>query len=293
MKSRQITSDKFEIKKSGIKEIEAELKSHVSSLSFPMDSWLEDCLLFKCVIYKLMCRNVCVGYAAQMEQNLQFFHVKKKYFRYAPTLLEKFISEYAITKVYVMTQDSLLCALIAEWEYKKEKQACFFTDSGKTAKPVTEMTQPVFRIAANTDAGRIRRMSGKFFDDKNCGFSCLEERIAAGMIFMLENKRNLLGCGVIEKGMVFQHCVSIGMFVNRKYRGKGYAGIILLKLKAWTYKNGFTPVAGCWYYNTLSRKSLEAAGMVATSIGFTAFLKGKEKLPLWTGNPPGEAVGTK
>jgi hypothetical protein len=33
--------------------------------------------------------------------------------------------------------------------------------------------------------------------------------------------------------------------------------------------------------------------MVATSIGFEAILKGKEKLPLRTGNPPGELVKEK
>ena len=83
------------------------------------------------------------------------------------------------------------------------------------------------------------------------------------------------------------------MFVNREYRGKGYAPLILLKLKEWCYSNSFKPVAGCWYPNTLSRKSLERAGMIAVAIGFEAILKGKEKLLLRTGNPPGELMKEK
>ena len=62
-----------------------------------------------------------------------------------------------------------------------------------------------------------------------------------------------------------------------------------MNLKEWAYKNNLRPVSGCWYYNTLSRKSLESVGMIATSIGYEAILKGKETLPqLRTGNPPGE-----
>ena len=285
--------NKFEITESSIKEIDKVLKSHIKSLSYPMDSWLEDNLLFKATIYKLMCGNACIGYAAQLKQTLQFFYVRKTYFRYAPALLEKFITDKAVVKVFVMTQDSLLCALISEWEYEKRKQACFFTDSRRPIKPVTTFGNAVFRIAAATDTRRIRGVAGKFFDDKSGGFSCLEERIAAGMIFVLEDKNKLLGCGIIEKGLICHDCVSIGMFVNRKYHGKGCATTILLTLKEWAYQHGLKPVAGCWYYNTLSRNSLEAAGMIATSIGYQAVIKGKEILPVRTGNPPGELVEEK
>jgi GNAT superfamily N-acetyltransferase len=83
------------------------------------------------------------------------------------------------------------------------------------------------------------------------------------------------------------------MFVNRDFRGQGYAPVILVKLKEWCYQHNLKPIAGCWYPNTLSRKSLEAAGMIAISIGYEAILMGKEKLPLRTGNPPGEQVKEK
>ncbi len=85
-------------------------------------------------------------------------------------------------------------------------------------------------------------------------------------------------------------CVSIGMITCREHRQKGVAQTILWNLKEWAYSNGLRPVAGCWYYNVLSRRSLEAAGMIAASKGFNAVLPGKEELPLRTGNPPGEIV---
>ena len=288
MKSRQ-TTDQFEIKKSNINEVDALIKAHIKSLAYPLDSWLED-QLFNSTVYKLMYGRRCIGYAAQKKQTLQFFYVRKKYFRYAPALLEKFVAENGIKRVFVITQDSLLCALVAEWECTKEKHACFFTDGGRKEIPETNA---IFRPAASADTRSIRKVAGKFFDDTSGGFSSLEERIAAGIIFVLENKKDLLGGGIIEKGLICRDYASIGMFVNRDFRGKGYAPVILVKLKEWCYQHDLKPIAGCWYYNTLSRKSLEAAGMIAISIGYEAILKGKEKLPLRTGNPPGEPVKEK
>ena len=282
MKSKQLT-DQYEIKKSNLKEVDLLVKAHAKSLVFPMDSWLED-QLFNSAVYMLIYGRKCIGYAAQKKQTLQFFHVRKKYFRYAPALMEKVVADNNIERVFVMTQDPLLCALIAEWEYTKEKHACFFSDSGRKEIPETNA---IFRIAGINDISKIRRGTGEYYNEKSGGFSSLEERIAAGTIFILEDKHNLLGCGNIEKGRVCLDCASIGMFVNRDFRGQGYAPVILVKLKEWCYQHDLKPVAGCWYYNTLSRKSLEVAGMVATSIGFEAILKGKEKLPLRTGNPPG------
>lgn len=116
----------------------------------------------------------------------------------------------------------------------------------------------------------------------------LEERIKGQTIFLLEDDDELMGCGIVERGRLFPECVSIGMITCREHRQKGVAQTILWNLKEWAYSNGLRPVAGCWYYNVLSRRSLETAGMIAASKGFNAVLTGKEELPLRTGNPPGE-----
>ena len=51
--SINLVVDKVEIVKSNIKEIDELVKSHIESLSYPMDSWLEDRLL-ESDIYNLM-----------------------------------------------------------------------------------------------------------------------------------------------------------------------------------------------------------------------------------------------
>ena len=185
-----------------------------------------------------------------------------------------------------MTQDSLLTTIIAEWDYEKEKQACWFTDSGKLGNMDTKVNHALFRTATEKDTERIRQIPGEFFDEVSGGFDCLEKRIAAEMIFLLEDNGELLGCGVVEKGQFCSGVASIGMYSNRDYRKKGVVKTILMNLKEWAYHNNLRPVAGCWYYNTLSRKRLASVGMLATSIWYEAILKGKETLSLRTGNSP-------
>ncbi len=262
------------------------IHEHIKSLMHPLDSWLEDRLLH-CSKYALLADGALAGYCGVTDGTLSFFYVHTKYFRHAPALMEAFISGNAIERVLVMTQDTALCALISEWDYDIERDACFFIDSDKDIKA---HAAGAFRPALRGDSKSIRDVCGGFFEDASCGFNSLEERIDAGTIFMLEEAEELLGCGIIERGLFCADCVSIGMFTNPAHRKKGVARTVLIRLKEWAYQNGLRPVAGCWYYNTLSRKSLESAGMIAASKGFEAVLKGKEKLPLRTGNPPGELI---
>lgn len=289
MSNIDLVTGKFEIILSDINETREIIENHIKSLSFPMDSWIEDRLI-ESVKYKIMYEGNCIGYAGIIDEMLHFFHVTKKNFRYAAPILERVIHEKCIKRVFVMTQDSLLNALMAEWDYEKEKQACWFTDSGNTESMKVQLENAVFRYANLDETNRIREISGDFFDEESGGFANLEERIEAETIFVLEDKNELLGFGIIERSQFCTEVTSIGMFVNREHRKKGVAKTILKNLKEWAYNHNLKPVAGCWYYNTLSRKSLESAGMIATSIGYEAILKSKEKLPLRTGNPPGELV---
>lgn len=279
----------FQIVESNHEEAKGIIKAHIDSLAYPLDSWLEDRLL-ESLIFKLMHNDVCIGYGGQVKETLHFFHVLPGYFRYAPSLLERVVREKEAKRVFVMTQDSLLSALMAEWDFDIERQACWFTACPREEAQTKKAPQGTFRAAVSGDCQRIRNVVGDFFDEPSGGYSSLEERIGQGTIFVFEDYGAILGCGIVEKGQLCADCWSIGMFVHPDHRKKGVARTILLNLKEQAQLKGFRPVAGCWYYNTLSRKSLESAGMIATSMGYAAVLKGKETPPPRTGNPPGELV---
>ena len=110
-------------------EIKELVGEHIASMAYPLDSYLEDILLTG-DIYCFAAENQHIGYYAVGEETLQFFYVCKRFFRHAPSLLESAITEHSLKKVRVISQDSLLCALMVEWDYTSERGACWFTDSG-------------------------------------------------------------------------------------------------------------------------------------------------------------------
>ena len=270
------------IQQSNLTQIEPILQAHLRAFAFPMDSFLED-RLTNSEIYAISSEDQLIGYASVFEGVLYFFHVLLAHFSLAPEILEKFILENVIDRVYVTTQDPLFAALIAEWDYEKKKDACFFTDGNRSVQPTAITNAMVFRLAQPEDLQTIAAATDPFFDS-------LEQRIQEQSIFLLEEGKQLLGCGLIEKGVFFPGCVSIGMITCKEYRRRGIGQSILCRLKEWAYENGYQPIAGCWYYNTLSRKTLEKAGMVAIGIGYEAKLTGKEKAPLITGRASGEEI---
>ena len=278
----------FEINKSTLAEVNGALESHLNSLAFPIDSYLEDMLTVS-EIFSIVKNNTIIGYAAKKRDHLCFFHVIVKEFKNAPTIFEEFCRSFEIRHVQVMTQDALLVALISEWEYKKTKGACWFIDGGRIEKPLNIVEGALFRNAVINDLKLIEEKTEGFFNTDNPE-KTLINNIENNCIFVLLDGNELLGCGVIEKGVYFKECASIGMVTVREKRRMGVGQTILWHLKEWAYENGLKPIAGCWYYNLLSRKALEKAGMITTSRGFDAELIEKEDIPLRTGNPPGELV---
>ncbi len=263
---------------------------YLSSLVHPIESWLEDHLI-KARLFRIEnAEEETIGFFALEEDCLRHFYVDLPYFAQGPKLLEEIIQAFQLKKVFVMTQDQKMVTLISEWNFDIEKDACFFIDvDGQNPLP-TNPELGTMREALQRDVPSIRQIALDFFDDASSGFNSLEERIEAKTIFVLQESQDILGFGIVEASALTPTIVSIGMFVNPAFRRCGAARTILVGLKKWAYEKGLVPVSGCWYYNTLSRKSLESAGMIAASIGYEAVLKGKETLPLRTGNPPGELV---
>lgn len=257
-------------------------QEYLSSLVYRMDSYLED-QMEQCEVYMINADKVRFGIAAKRKDELYVFYLPKSHLGAGPDLFAQFIEEFAVRAVTFQTHDSLLAGLVADWEYQKEKEAYLFADGGKGETPPPAFPLSAFSAADGNDAALIAAKTGDFFDR-------LPERIARGEIYKLLSDGELLGCGIIEPSRYYGDVASIGMITCREHRGKGVGQSILRQLKEVCYAQGLTPVAGCWYYNTLSRKTLRRAGMYPVSRLLRAILTGREKVPERTGNPPGEEV---
>jgi GNAT superfamily N-acetyltransferase len=281
----------FTFKLHTFEDLKPIIDRHMHSLIHPIDSWIEDNLLTSALYGIYNVEEALVGYVAIQENEvLRHFYMDQAYFMKAPAVLSHVLEKLGLEKVFVMTQDQRLVTLISEWDFDKRKGACFFIDSTPGSEHPPLKSEWIFREAVQSDVSMIREIAKDFFDDVSCGFNSLEERIEGKTIFVLDQAGQHVGYGIIEASSLMPGAVSIGMIVNPDFRKLGAGRSILLELKNWSYTKGLRPVSGCWYYNTLSRKSLESAGMIATSIGYYATITGKEVLPLRTGNPPGELV---
>lgn len=122
----------FTLIKSHLTEITKTLQSHKFHLVHPIDSYCED-KLDESTIYRIVNDREDIGYAGIIGDELRFFHVMPVYFKYAPDALEYCIKQKGIKTVNVMTQDSLLVSLIAEWDYKVETVGMIAASKGSNA----------------------------------------------------------------------------------------------------------------------------------------------------------------
>ena len=234
-------------------------------------------------VFSIKAKKEHIGFAAKQEETLYFFYIEKSWIRYGQYIFERFIKEHDVSSVFFQTSDTFLVSLVCDWEFEKKKGAYFFLDIGRAPKPSDIPQTYIFRAAKEEDIDIIQQHTGDFFDN-------LEKRIEEGTIYMLLDENMLLGCGIIEYGRLFKKYGSIGMITCKGHRKKGVAQLILWNLKEICYQRGITPISGCWYYNTLSRRTLEKANMISVVRGMRANLSGKENIPERTGNPPGEEV---
>jgi len=275
--------------KSTMEAVKPFIDEHMKALVYPMDSYLED-VMYSSQLVVIIAEGVSIGYFALQDKSMTFFYISKAYQFHGERVFEDIVSTYQVEDVTVISSDQLLNRLLVQWDFERSRMGCFFTDSKRTISRENRLENPTFKIAMLEDIDQIRVVCGDFFDEESSSFKTLEERIAAETIFILGNGDAIYGGGIIELGRICEGVASIGMFANPDYRQRGVARTILLKLKEHVYKLGLEPVSGCWYYNTLSKASLESAGMVPTSMGYRAVLKAKDNPPKRTGNPPGELV---
>lgn len=104
------------------------------------------------------------------------------------------------------------------------------------------------------DLDEIKNIAVDFLDD-------YEKLVTAKDLYVLE-KEEILGIGIMVRNRIMENCISIGVFTRETKRGLGVGRSIVMHLKDIACEWGMIPVAGCWYYNTESRLTLENAGFI-------------------------------
>jgi RimJ/RimL family protein N-acetyltransferase len=110
------------------------------------------------------------------------------------------------------------------------------------------------KVATAEDVAAIREQSGDLFG--NVG-----KRIESGELFVTDRGGVTVGFGILERSRLQRGVASIGMLTLERFRGTGVGTATIALLVNECFRQGMRVVAGCWYYNHASKRTLERAGV--------------------------------
>jgi RimJ/RimL family protein N-acetyltransferase len=235
-------------------EIEVAAKEHLAGLPSAIDSFLEDHILAS-RHYRLDIDDEPAGFASIHNESLiTQFALTEQYRRHGQQAFNQVRRMEQVQSAFVPTCDEFYLANAIDDYRQLEKQAYFFA---ALQNPVTP-GQCSLRAAEPADAGLVRQESGDFF-------AAIERHIESGELFVTMRMGEPVGFGIMERSKLYSDVASIGMFTIERFRREGIGTATISLLIEACRNRGLRPIAGCWYYNHRSKRTLERAGMYAAS----------------------------
>lgn len=233
------------------------LQHHIGTFPAPIDSFLEDHILAS-NHYAIVANETHIGWASVYEQRLLTqFALLPGYQALGQRIFLLVRKLEEVQAAFVPTCDEFFLAHALDDYRQLEKQAYFFQhdDQRPPDQPPLGLHH---RQATPADQPLFQELSGDFFDK-------LEQRLAEGQLYITErttaSTTECVAFGLIEPGRLLPGVASCGMFTVAAHRNQGIGPAIITHLIGCCLAQGLRPVAGCWYYNHRSKKTLEKAGL--------------------------------
>ena len=238
-------------------EIQPTLQHYLSAFVSPVDSFLEDHIIAS-THYTIRAAGVQMGWASVYQQSLLTqFALLPAYKQHGQRIFALVRKLEEVRAAFVPTCDEFFLAHALDDYRQLEKQAYFFQHDPQRP-PYQSSVTLTHRQATLADVPTFQQLSGDFFDK-------LEQRIAEGQLTIAERVHgaevDCVGFGIIDPGRLLPAVGSCGMFTVEAYRNQGIGPAIITHLIGRCAERGLRPVAGCWYYNHRSKKTLEKAGL--------------------------------
>src|SRR5215213_6818257 len=238
-------------------EIQQATRQHLRLLPSAIDSFLEDHILAS-NHYRITVAGETAGFASIHEERLiTQFALAEPYRGCGQALFGELRRMEQVRSAFVPTCDEFFLAHALDDYRQLAKQAYFFAAPPAVGEAIAS-NQYSMRPAAIDDADFVRQESGDFFDD-------LERHIAAGELFVTLRGEEPVGFGILVKSTLYDDVASIGMYTSEHFRQTGVGTATIAMLIAECRRRSLRPVAGCWYYNHRSRRTLQRAGMYSST----------------------------
>jgi len=234
-------------------EIEQEVHEHFAELPSKIDAFLEEHILGS-LHMRILIDGQPAGFASIHDEKLiTQFALSEPYRIHGQAVFSRLRKMEQVTSAYVPTSDEFYLAHALDDHRQVLRQAYFFS---ATAAAMNRQPPANHRLVPATpgDAATIRELTGDFF-------APIEERISREELFLNWRGDELVGFGIREMSRFYPNTASIGMFTIEQYRGTGAGSATIAHLIAKCSAEGIHPLAGCWYYNHRSKRTLERAGL--------------------------------
>jgi GNAT superfamily N-acetyltransferase len=238
-------------------EIQEATRLHLRALPSAIDSFVEDHILAS-NHYRIVVAGETAGFASIYEERLiTQFALAEPYRRCGQALFGELRRMEQVRSAFVPTCDEFFLAHALDDYRQLAKQAYFFATPPAAGGAIASNRYSM-RPAAIDDADFVRQESGDFFEH-------LERHIAAGELFVTLRGEEPVGFGILVKSTLYEDVASIGMYTIERLRRAGVGTATITMLIAECRRRSLRPVAGCWYYNHRSRRTLQRAGMYSAT----------------------------
>jgi len=227
-------------------------QDYLRSLSNVYDDFLEEHIL-ESKFYSVYLENQIGYFAIYDNKMLTQFFIEDKNYHYAQLILNKVIDKFEVKNAFIPTCDEKFLSLALD-KHKQVKLQAYFFQRVHYIEP--KYDESLFKLATLNDLDEIIEKTEDFVDKH-------EERIKNQELYILKDKEEFLGLGLISKNVIMNKSNGIGMFTYPSCRRQGVGTSIIIHLANIVEKNNCTPIPGCWYYNTNSKKTLEKAGFIS------------------------------
>ncbi len=246
---------KYELcKRSDVESFDA----YLTSLSSPIDSFLEDHLL-ESQFHRIVREGCEIGsFAIHNGSLLTHFHTVGGARRYGQEVFTDILEQHKPKSAFVPTCDEFFLSHALDKHTELKKQAFFFIEGGQQVDLDSAHPKLAYRPAVQSDIPALMAIRNSIVDDP-------EQSIRKREVHVGYLDGELAAIGLIVPSRLWSNQASIGMLTHESHRRKGIGIQTVLYLRQVCRDSGITPLAGCGYGNTNSKKTLQAAGMVTVT----------------------------
>jgi hypothetical protein len=232
------------------------LAEYLDTLTSVVDDYWEEHVM-KADFYQILLDQKAIGcFAIYHKEKITMFYLRPEYYKLAQPVFKQILEDYGIKTAYVTTGDQLFLSLCLDYHSKIELQAYYFDGTDRREVRPAEYPRSSLLQVEPSELEEVLERTGDFFQP----ISKVQLESKEILLYKLCDQGEVLGYGIIVPDKLATKYWACGMITLEEKRRNGVGRSMQLHLGEICRENGFIPISGCWYYNHLSKKTIESAG---------------------------------